>query len=191
MPFAVLPAIDVTGGVLGRYTAEGPRPVTGSDPDPVAAAARAVAAGARWLHVVDMDLAFGAREPDTAVVHAVAALEPGASVQASGGIRTAEQVDAFLRAGAARVVLGSGALGDEDAATAALAAAGGRAIVGIELDDGRIRSRGADPVDRDLMPTLGWLAALAVPAFLVTAVARVGELTGPDVDAIRRVARTG
>lgn len=191
MPFAVIPAIDVTEGVLGRYTPEGPRPVPGSDPDPVAAAARSVAAGATWLHVVDMDLAFGAPVPDTAAVRAIAALEPGPSIQASGGIRTPAEVEGFLRAGAARVVLGSGALADEVGATSALSAAGGRAIVGIELDEGRIRSRGADPVDLDLMTTLGWLTALPVPAFLVTAVARVGALSGPDVDAIRRVARAG
>lgn len=191
MPFAVLPAIDVTGGVLGRYTSEGPRPVPGSEPDPVAAAARFVAAGARSLHVVDMDLAFGAPAPDATAVRAIVGLPSAPSVQASGGIRTADQVATFLRAGAARVVLGSGALADERVTAAALAAAGGRAIVGIELDDGRIRSRGADPVDLDLMTTLGWLTALAVPAFLVTAVTRVGGLAGPDVDAIRRVARAG
>jgi phosphoribosylformimino-5-aminoimidazole carboxamide ribonucleotide (ProFAR) isomerase len=56
---------------------------------------------------------------------------------------------------------------------------------------GRIRSRGADPVDLDLMQTLGWLRGAGAGAFLVTAVARVGTGTGPDVELIRRVARRG
>ncbi|HYJ60863.1 MAG TPA: HisA/HisF-related TIM barrel protein [Actinomycetota bacterium] len=191
MAFAVIPAIDVTHGVLGRYTPDGPLPVGGSGGDPVAAAARCVAAGARWIHVVDMDLAFGAAAPDTDPVRAIAGSPEAPAVQASGGIRTAAQVGAFLTAGAARIVLGSGALVDAGAARDALEAAGGRAIVGIEVDGGRIRSRGADPIDLDLMTTVGWLSALPVPGFLVTAVARVGGMAGPDTEVIRRVARSG
>ena len=88
-------------------------------------------------------------------------------------------------------MLGSGALADAARPADALDAAGGRAIVGIEVDGGRIRSRGADPVDLDLMTTWGGSARSPVPGFLVTAVARVGGMAGPDTEVIRRVARSG
>lgn len=191
MAFSVIPAIDVTGGRLGAFTPEGPRLLDPTHPGPVEAAARFVAAGARWVHVVDMDLAFGAVAPDTSVVASIAALDQAPSIQASGQLRTVSQVSAFLAAGAARVVVGSAVLGDEEAAAAAIAAAGGRAIVGLDVDEGRIRSRGAEPVDLDLMLTAGWLRGLGVPGFIVTAVARVGTSVGPDVTVIRRVARAG
>jgi phosphoribosylformimino-5-aminoimidazole carboxamide ribonucleotide (ProFAR) isomerase len=189
MPFAVLPAIDVTGGVAGVFTPLGPRPLEGPPVAPGDIAARFAAAGARWVHVVDMDLAFGGL-PEPSIVEAVAASAPDVSIQASGGIRRPEHARVFLDAGAARVVVGSAALGDRTAMEATMAACGGRFVVGIEVGDGRIVSRGADPVDLDLMPTVGWLAAAGVPGFLVTATERVGERSGPDLAVIRRVARS-
>ena len=104
MPFSVIPAIDVTGGRLGAFTPEGPRPLATSEPDPVVAAARFTDQGARWIHVVDMDLAFGTAEPDTGAVAAIAGLASAPSVQASGQLRRADHVRRFLGAGAARVV---------------------------------------------------------------------------------------
>jgi phosphoribosylformimino-5-aminoimidazole carboxamide ribotide isomerase len=68
-------------------------------------------------------------------------------------------------------------------------------VIGIEVDGGRIRARGAgrpdDSEGLDLMSTLGWLHAAGAPAFLVTSIDRVGGLDGPDVDLVRRVARAG
>ena len=97
-PFAVIPAIDVTDGVLGRYTPEGPRPVAGSDGDPVAAAARSVAAGARVAprrrHGPRVRRG-GARHRPRCGRSRRSSRAP--AVQASGGIRTAAQVGAFLR----------------------------------------------------------------------------------------------
>jgi phosphoribosylformimino-5-aminoimidazole carboxamide ribonucleotide (ProFAR) isomerase len=191
VPFTLLPAIDLTEGRLGTYAADGPVPVDAFGGDAVLAARAFVDDGARWLHVVDMDLAFGGAVRNAAVVTAIAEACPGAQIQASGQIRSFEEASAYLAAGAARVVVGSAALVDEDAATRLVGRLGPAAIVGIEVDGGRIRSRGADPVDLDLMATVGWLAALAVPGFLVTAVARVGGLAGPDTATVRRVARSG
>jgi phosphoribosylformimino-5-aminoimidazole carboxamide ribonucleotide (ProFAR) isomerase len=190
MPFTLLPAVDVTGGRLGAYRPEGPEPVDAFGGDPVEAARSAARAGARWLHVVDMDLAFGGEVRNADVVAAVAALE-GIRVQASGGIRTWEEARAYLDAGASRVVLGSAALSDEGEAGHLLARLGPAVVVGIEVEDGRIRSRGAGRVDLDLMSTIGWLHAAGAPGFLVTAVSRVGGLGGPDVALVRRVARRG
>ena len=191
MPFTLLPAIDVTEGRLGVYRPEGPLTIEAFGGDAGAAARAFARAGASWIHVVDMDLAFTGEVRNAAVVRAVAEV-PGVSVQASGGITTAPSIDAMLAAGAARVVLGSGALGDPEVTRRLLRLADGRAIVGVEVSEGRIRARGGVAVDLDLMSTLGWLAMTpGVAGLLVTAVTRVGGLAGPDVEVIRRVARRG
>ena len=182
--FSVLPAIDLTHGRLGAYSPEGPVPVEAFGGDPLAAASSFVEAGARWLHVVDMDLAFEGTVGNAETVLAIRDAFPGVAIQASGGIRTPGEAAAFLSAGAARVVIGSAALGDERGFAEVAAATGGRYLVGIEVADGRIRSRGREPVDLDLMATLA-------PGFVVTAVAKVGSASGPDDVTVKRVVRSG
>jgi phosphoribosylformimino-5-aminoimidazole carboxamide ribonucleotide (ProFAR) isomerase len=191
MPFTVLPAIDVTRGRLGRYTPDGPVAVEAFDGDPLAAANAFRDAGAGWLHVVDMDLAFSGAGGALDIVRAASELE-GVRVQASGGVRTEEQVASFRSAGASRVVLSSAGLEDEAMVAQVLANSKvGELAIGIEVVDGRIHSRGSAVVDLDLMATLGWLREVGAASFLVTSVPRVGTTTGPDVDLIRRVVRTG
>lgn len=187
--FEVMPAIDVCGGVLARFTSDGPRPVEAFGGDPVAAAEAAVAAGATWIHVVDMDLALGGEARNLEIVAAIASLP--VAVQAAGGVRTADQVRDLSEAGATRVVLGSAVLADELATTTLLSAEGPRLVVGIEVDGGRIRSRGRDRVDLPLMETLGWVVSVGAPELLVTSIARVGERAGPDLELLARVVRAG
>jgi phosphoribosylformimino-5-aminoimidazole carboxamide ribotide isomerase len=189
MAFEVIPALDLAGGRLAVVTADGTAPATAYDGDPVAAASAAIAAGARWLHVVDTDLAFGGRPDNLGVIGSIAEMD--VRVQVSGGIRTGELVRAMLDAGARRVVLGAGALGDESGALRTIEALADSIVVGIEVEDGRIRSRGAVAVDLPVAETLGWRVAGGAPGFLVTAVDRVGRLGGPDVGVVRRVVRSG
>ena len=187
--FEVLPAIDVHRGRLAAIGPDGPRPVDVFGGDPVRAARAFAEAGAAWLHVVDLDLAFDGEPRNVEVVDEIASLGP--AVQAAGSVRTADEVRRFLAAGATRVVLGSAALADPASAAELLSSNGERLVVGVEVAEGRIRSRGRDPVDLDLLETLGWLVAADARRFLVTAVDRVSGLGGPDVELVRRVARTG
>jgi phosphoribosylformimino-5-aminoimidazole carboxamide ribonucleotide (ProFAR) isomerase len=189
MGFEVLPAIDVSRGRLAAYTPRGPVPVEAFGGDPVAAARSYAGAGARWIHVVDMDIAFVGEVRNLDVVRSVSAIGP--AVQASGGIATAGDAQAMLDAGASRVVLGARALGDEASVVDSIGRLGDRLVIGLETDAGRIRSRGSEPVDLPLAETLGWLVAAGAHAFLVTAVAKVGSLEGPDVATVKRVARSG
>jgi phosphoribosylformimino-5-aminoimidazole carboxamide ribonucleotide (ProFAR) isomerase len=159
--------------------------------DPLAAVRSFVEAGARWLHVVDMDLAFEGTVGNAEAVVTIREAFPDVAIQVSGGIRTPGAAAAFLSAGAARVVIGSAALGDERGFAEVAAATGGRYLVGIEVADGRIRSRGREPVDLDLMATLGWLTATGAPGYVVTAVAKVASASGPDDVTVRRVVRSG
>ena len=192
MTFLILPALDVWRGRLAVATAEGPRSIEAFGGDPVVAARAAVVAGARALHLVDLDLAYeGTLGLDVAAIRAVA---PDATLQVSGAIGDEQIGRAFLDAGADRYVLGSSALADDRRTLLALRDAGAAVVMGLEVEDGRIRARGAGGNEAgglDLMSTVGWLNAAGAPAFLVTSIDRVGGLAGPDVDLVRRVARAG
>ncbi|MEX2202653.1 MAG: HisA/HisF-related TIM barrel protein, partial [Actinomycetota bacterium] len=107
MPFEVIPAIDVSAGRLVRMSAEGTVPLDVHGGIPGAAAAAFVASGATRLHFVDVDLAHTGVVTNLGHLRAIAAL--GVPVQASGGVTSAEQIDALISAGADRVVLGSAA----------------------------------------------------------------------------------
>ena len=190
MPFTVLPAIDLWEGRLALLTGDGPAPSDAFGGDPLAAATAYVGAGARWLHVVDMDLAFRGEPANADVIRALCAVG-GVRVQASGGVRTAAQVEELRGLGAARVVLASAALADEDAVADIVGRSRpGETVIGIEVADGRIRARAAE-VDLELASTLGWLSAAGAEALLVTAVDRVATIAGPDTTLVRRAARAG
>jgi phosphoribosylformimino-5-aminoimidazole carboxamide ribonucleotide (ProFAR) isomerase len=187
--FEVIPAIDVSEGALAVFTPAGSRAVETFGGNPLAAAVAAVAAGARWLHVVDMDPAIRGEARNLEVVAAIASLP--VAVQAAGGVRDAADVGALLEAGAARVVLGSAALADEHRVTALLSAERSRLVIGLEVEGGRIRSRGLDPVDLPLMETLGWVVSAGAALLLATSIGRVGERAGPDLEVLKRVSRAG
>jgi phosphoribosyl isomerase A len=181
MSFEVIPALDVAGGRLVRIGPDGPTPVEAFGGDPATAAEAFVEAGARRLHLVDVDLAttatFGALE----VLGAIAKL--GVPVQVSGGVSAGSQVSELLDAGASRVVLGSAALAFRDATERLLAMLGSDLVLGIEADGPTIRPRGRGH-ELPLWDTLVWLGELEVPRYLFTEVGRVGSLTGPDLDGI-------
>jgi phosphoribosylformimino-5-aminoimidazole carboxamide ribonucleotide (ProFAR) isomerase len=187
--FEVIPAIDVSGGRLAAYAPDGPRPIEAFEGDPLRAAVAYAGAGARLIHVVDLDLAFEGEARNLGVVTAISGL--GVLVQGSGGIADLATAERILAAGADRVVLGSAALADERSTLEVVAALGRRVVVGIEIQGDRIRGRGPDAPELPIAETLGWLSAGGAPAFLVTSVARVGALAGPDLAAVRRVLRAG
>jgi phosphoribosylformimino-5-aminoimidazole carboxamide ribonucleotide (ProFAR) isomerase len=190
MAFEVIPAIDVADGKLVRMSIGGPAVVDAFDADPIAAAESYVAAGARWLHVVDVDLAFTGELRCADVIRACAGLD--VRVQASGGITTPSQAISMLSLGAERVVLGSGALADHREVAMILERLKERIVIGIETTGGRIRPRGRDAaIDLDLAETLSWLAELHPPRLLHTSVRRVGELAGPDLATLRTVLEAG
>jgi phosphoribosylformimino-5-aminoimidazole carboxamide ribonucleotide (ProFAR) isomerase len=193
MSFDVLPAIDVWGGHLALATPGGPVAHPGYGGDPLAAAEAFARAGARWIHVVDLDLAFRGRPANLGVVREIAGRYPAVRIQASGGITTTRDRARYFDAGADRVVLGSGALRDRAALAGLIGEASEAILVGIEVEDGVIRARGGADVEPalDLADTLEWLAAIPAPGFLVTAVSQVGSLAGPDVALVGRIAETG
>src|SRR5437588_8694200 len=107
--FVVIPALDVLGGRCVRLAGGKRERVTVEGGDPARAAARFVGEGASWLHLVDLDGAFSG-SPTAGLVERVAAAAGGVPVQAGGGFRSEEAVEAGLRAGAARVMVGTAAV---------------------------------------------------------------------------------
>ncbi len=186
MGFQVIPSVDVAGGRLGRLTANGPVPIDGFGGDPLAAAEAFVEAGARWIHVVDMDLAFAGEARNLDVVRRIAALP--VLVQASGGIVTEAEAETALEAGAARVVLGSGAFADREGSEALVARFRDVLAIGVEAEGSRVRPRGRAAVDLPLAETVAWLAGVGAARFVHTQVARVGGLEGPDLDGVAALA---
>ena len=156
--------------------------------DPVAAAGRFAAEGASWLHLVDLDGAFSGT-PDLELVARVAAA--GVPVQAGGGYRSIELVEAALAAGAERVLVGTAALGEaflEDASVRF----GERLAVAVDARDGLVAvdgwtSRGT-LTPRELADRC---AAAGIARLAVTATRRDGTLGGPDVELLADVLESG
>jgi phosphoribosylformimino-5-aminoimidazole carboxamide ribotide isomerase len=185
------PAIDLRAGrcvrlVQGDYGRE-----TVYSDDPVAVARSFEAAGAPWIHVVDLDAARTGRPENREVVAEVAAAV-SVPVQTGGGVRDRAAVDGLLEAGVARVVIGTAAVENPDMVAEAAAAHPGRVAVGLDhrrAGGGReVAVRGwTAGSGRQLLDVVAELAGAGVAAFVVTDIDRDGVLEGPDRDALAAV----
>jgi phosphoribosylformimino-5-aminoimidazole carboxamide ribonucleotide (ProFAR) isomerase len=191
MPFEVIPAIDVSHGRLARLSDGLPVAVDAFGADPLSAARAFAEAGARWIHVVDMDRALNGESRNDDVLEHVAELP--VRVQASGGFVLAADVSAALERGATRVVLSSRALSDRASFGETVDAFGQAVVVGLEVEGERIRPRGAAGTWAEGLPleeTLDWLGSSDVARYLFTDLSRLGALRPPDTDRIRHLERT-
>jgi phosphoribosylformimino-5-aminoimidazole carboxamide ribotide isomerase len=183
----LLPAVDIRDGKAVRLRQGHFDDETVYADDPLEAARSFVDAGARFLHVVDLD---GAREGEPVNLHHVERItgELGVPVELGGGLRSIASIRRALKAGAARVVLGTAALTDPELLDEALSAFTSRILVGVDVRGGRVsvsgwtretQTGGEDAVR--LMQQRG------VTRFVYTNVDRDGMLEGPDLDEVRRV----
>lgn len=186
--FTVYPAIDVLDGRVVRLEQGRRECVTVEGGDPAAASERFAAEGASWLHLVDLDGAFSG-SPNLELVRRIAAT--GLPVQIGGGYRSRELIEAGLDAGAARVLVGTAALGEsflEDICTRF----GDRIAVAVDARDGRVAVDGwtsrASTTPRELADRC---AAVGVARLVVTATGRDGTLGGPDLDLLEDVLDVG
>ncbi len=185
----VIPAIDLRRGRVVRLRRGDPGAATVYGDDPVAVARRFEEAGARRLHVVDLDAALGEGENRDAIAAICRAVH--ARVQVGGGVRSVVAAKELLAAGAARVVLGTRAALDPGFVLEAVAAAGDRVIVALDVRAGRVRVEGWREEGPPLEEALAALDAAGAPRFLVTAIDADGVLAGPDLELYRAVlART-
>jgi len=159
----------------------------------VAVAERFVEQGAAWIHVVDLDRAFGDGENLALVRRIVERAGRCTRVQLGGGLRTAERVREGLDQGATRVVIGTAAAVDSSVVSAAVAEAGAERIaVGIDARDGRVAIRGWTEISELTAEELARrMVGEGVRTLIYTDVARDGMLTGPDLDGARRLQAAG
>jgi phosphoribosylformimino-5-aminoimidazole carboxamide ribotide isomerase len=182
------PAIDIRGGkavrlTRGRFDAE-----TVYDDDPVAAAQSWVDAGARYLHVVDLD---GAKEGKPAALEHLGRIvaATGVPVQYGGGLRTVDAVREALRAGAERVIVGTAALRDVDFLDDILEAYGPRVVVSVDVRGGKIATAGWTQVtDMPAAAAIERLHDRGVASFVYTDADRDGALEGPSLDDVAAIA---
>src|SRR2546430_11155456 len=181
----VIPAIDLLGDEAVRLRRGDYGHVTGYG-SPTELAAGFAAAGARWIHVVDLDGARRGRLRPQLVRSVVEAATP-ARVQASGGVRKVADALALLGAGAARVVVGTAAFsGDLSSFVDAL---GERLVVAIDVRDGVVRTAGWTESSLEVDDAVDGCVRAGVARLLCTAIDRDGTLAGPDVALVRRVAK--
>jgi phosphoribosylformimino-5-aminoimidazole carboxamide ribotide isomerase len=184
----LLPAVDILDGKTVRLTRGEFDQKTVYDTDPLDAARRWVAGGARSLHVVDLDGARSGAPVNLEQVRRITAEVP-VPVQVGGGLRTIESVREAIGAGAARVLLGTAAYQDVDFLDTAVAELGDRVIVSIDARDGRLAGAGwMEQTDIPIDAVIARLGARGVRRFVYSSIDRDGMLGGPDLDGARRVA---
>ena len=182
------PAIDIAGGRAVRLRQGDFDDETVYQDDPAEAARAWSQAGARFLHVVDLD---GARAGEPANLDHVRRIAEtvGVPIQVGGGLRSLPAVRDALRAGAERVILGTAALTDIDFLDDVLEAFGSRVLVSLDVRGGRVATSGWTEVTQmpveDVIPRL---VSRGVRSFVYTNIDRDGMLEGPDTEEIRRVA---
>jgi phosphoribosyl isomerase A len=186
--FVLLPAVDVADGAAVRLV-RGAAGTETSYGDPLEAARAWQRDGAQWLHLVDLDAAFGRGNNRELLREVVRSLD--IAVELSGGIRDDPSLDAALASGAARVNLGTAALESPDWVRAAIAEHGERIAVGLDVRGTTLAARGWTAEGGDLWDTLARLDADGCARYVVTDVHRDGTLTGPNLTLLRDVcART-
>jgi phosphoribosylformimino-5-aminoimidazole carboxamide ribotide isomerase len=181
----LFPAIDLRGGRCVRlYQGDYGRETVYGD-DPVAQARGFEAAGAPWIHVVDLDAARTGEPVNRPVIAAITAAV-GVPVQVGGGVRDDAAAEALFAIGVTRVVVGTAAL--EDPAFVRRLAARRGVAVGLDVKGREVAVRGwVEGSGRDLFAVAEEFAEAGVDALVVTQIARDGTLEGPDVEAYREL----
>lgn len=183
----LFPAIDLRGGRVVRLTRGDYDQMTTYFDDPVAVSASFREAGARHLHVVDLD---GARDgtPVNFPIIAQIVRQSGLAVQVGGGIRTEARIREYLDLGVARVILGSAAAKDPDW-TRQMAERFGPAIaVGVDVRDGRVAVHGWETLtDLDALDFCHQLEAMGVSTIVYTDISKDGMLQGTNLEIYRRL----
>lgn len=180
----LLPAVDVADGQAVRLTQGEAGSETGYG-DPLAAALDWVTGGAEWIHLVDLDAAFGRGSNADLLASVVKAVD--VKVEMSGGIRDDESLERALATGCARVNLGTAALENPEWTASAIDRHGDRIAVGLDVRGTTLAARGWTQDGGDLWEVLARLDAAGCARYVVTDVKKDGMLSGPNLDLLRQV----
>jgi phosphoribosylformimino-5-aminoimidazole carboxamide ribotide isomerase/phosphoribosylanthranilate isomerase len=181
----LLPAVDVADGKAVRLT----QGEAGSETDygsPLEAAQTWIDAGAEWIHLVDLDAAFG-RGDNRSIIREVVDASSSVKIELSGGIRDDASLDAALEAGATRVNLGTAALENPEWTERVIAKFGDAIAVGLDVRGTTLAARGWTKEGGDLWEVLARLEGAGCARYVVTDVTKDGTLKGPNIDLLREV----
>jgi phosphoribosylanthranilate isomerase len=180
----LLPAVDVAAGQAVRLV-QGEAGSETSYGDPMTAALDWQAGGAEWIHLVDLDAAFGRGSNALMLADVVGQLD--VKVEMSGGIRDDASLERALATGCARVNLGTAALEDPEWTASAIARYGDRVAVGLDVRGTTLAARGWTKEGGDLWEVLSRLDAAGCSRYVVTDVTKDGTLRGPNLELLAQV----
>jgi len=180
----LLPAVDVAGGQAVRLF-QGEAGSETSYGDPLAAALEWQSSGAEWIHLVDLDAAFGRGSNAELLAAVVGAVD--VRVEMSGGIRDDESLERALSTGCTRVNLGTAALEDPEWTASAIARFGERIAVGLDVRGTTLAARGWTREGGDLWEVLARLDVVGCERYVVTDVTKDGTLQGPNLGLLAQV----
>jgi len=180
----LLPAVDVAGGKAVRLV-QGQADSATSFGDPLAAALDWQSSGAQWIHLVDLDAAFGRGENSELLASVVKRLD--VNVEISGGIRDDESLRAALATGARRVNLGTAALENPKWTAQVISEYGDRIAVGLDVRGTVLAARGWTQDGGDIWETLERLEADGCARYVVTDVTKDGTLRGPNIELLKQM----
>lgn len=182
--FELLPAVDVADGKAVRLV-KGEAGTETDYGDPLDAALAWAEQGAQWIHLVDLDAAFGRGSNAALLASVVAAV--GIDVELSGGIRDDASLTVALDTGCRRVNIGTAALENPEWCAAAIAEHGDRIAIGLDVRGTTLAARGWTRDGGELFDVLARLDAEGCARYIVTDVNRDGTMTGPNTDLLRQV----
>jgi phosphoribosyl isomerase A len=185
----LLPAVDVAGGQAVRLV-QGEAGTQTSYGDPVQAALAWQRAGAEWIHLVDLDAAFGRGSNAELLADVIKRLD--VAVELSGGIRDDDSLRRALATGCQRVIIGTAALERPDWVARVIATHGDVIAVGLDVRGTRLAARGWTELGGELLDVLDRLESDGCRAYVVTDVTKDGTLQGPNLELLTQVCeRTG
>ncbi|MFY8027137.1 MAG: bifunctional 1-(5-phosphoribosyl)-5-((5-phosphoribosylamino)methylideneamino)imidazole-4-carboxamide isomerase/phosphoribosylanthranilate isomerase PriA [Aquiluna sp.] len=185
MKLELLPAVDVAAGQAVRLT-QGEAGTEESFGHPLQAAMDWIQAGAEWIHLVDLDAAFG-RGNNQEVIRDVIKQSGKTKIELSGGIRDDRSLEAALAMGATRVNLGTAALEDPDWTANVIAKYSEQIAVGLDVRGTTLAARGWTKEGGDLFEVLKRLEDAGCARYVVTDVTKDGTLRGPNLDLLKSV----
>lgn len=189
----LFPAIDIRAGRVVRLAQGQAGRETRYHDDPVAQAEQFISAGARWIHVVDLDRAFGTGDNLSRIQAIASRSGTTVRIQVGGGLRSLAALSAVLDLGVARAVLGTAAVTDPALVPSAVKLAGSeRLAIGLDAREGKVAIRGwVETSDLLVEDVCRRVLAEGARTVVYTDVARDGMLTGPDIEGAKQLAGLG
>lgn len=186
----LIPAIDLKEGKCVRLRQGKMNDSTIFSADPLAVASQWVAAGAKRLHIVDLDGAFAGRPKNSLIIHKIVKAYPDVPIQIGGGIRRQNTIQSYLDAGVQYVIIGSKAIKDPLFVSNVATKFPGHIMVGLDAKEGKVAIEGwSELTNNNAIDSAKYFANEGIAAIIYTDIARDGMMSGVNITATAKLAR--